>query len=84
MSVGQGQRSSANEVQAVTQKGQVTREGNSTGSELLRGYSRRLPRDFTRRVGTAFSAMTSFSVNGASLKSHTFVVLIAAAEHTGD
>lgn len=53
-----GTWSSANEVQAVTQKGQVTREGNSTGSELYGVILYRLPRDFTRRVGTAFSAMT--------------------------
>lgn len=53
-----GTWSSANEVQAVTQKGQVTREGNSTGSELYGVILCRLPRDFTRRVGTAFSAMT--------------------------
>lgn len=53
-----GTWSSANEVQAVTQKGQVTREGNSTGSELYGVILCRLPWDFTRRVGTAFSAMT--------------------------
>ena len=72
--------SSANEVHVVTQKGQVIREGNSTGSELYRVILCRLPWDFTRRVGTEFSVMTLFSVNGASLKSHTFVVL-DAAEH---
>lgn len=41
-----------------SEKRQVIREGNSTGSELYSVILCRLPQDFTLRVGTEFSVMT--------------------------